>query len=119
MLGRLRCWTKSPKHHASWFITSAQCYRSNGHKIKGGEQRTDVVENLRKPGDVRHLCCGTHPTFVGSDGNPMMVNVASAVNEVTTAYNVDEHQLELTLKIPSDRPLQRVAMKDSKKTENR
>jgi len=49
----------------------------------------------------------------------MMVNVASAVNEVTTAYNVDEHQLELTLKIPSDRPLQRVAMKDSKKTENR
>ncbi len=38
--------------------------------------------------------------FVGSDGNPMTVKVASAVNEITAAYNVD--QLELTLKIPSD-----------------
>ncbi|KAI9462830.1 hypothetical protein BJY52DRAFT_1203094 [Lactarius psammicola] len=52
----------------------------------------------------------------------LTVKVASAVNEVTAAYNVDEHQLELTLKIPSDWPLQRVTVKDSKRigvTENR
>jgi hypothetical protein len=41
--------------------------------------------------------------------------VASAVNEVTVAYNIDEHQLELTLKIPNDWPLQRVTIKDSKR----
>lgn len=45
----------------------------------------------------------------------LTVKVASAVNEVTAAYNVDEHQLELTLKIPSDWPLQRVTVKDSKR----
>ncbi|KAH9959432.1 hypothetical protein BC827DRAFT_504162 [Russula dissimulans] len=42
------------------------------------------------------------------------VKVASAVNEVTAAYNIDEHQLELTLKIPNDWPLQRIVVKDSK-----
>ena len=45
----------------------------------------------------------------------LVVKVASAVNEVTVAYNVDEHQLELTLKIPNDWPLQRVTIKDSKR----
>lgn len=45
----------------------------------------------------------------------LTVKVASAVNEVTAAYNVDEHQLELTLKIPNDWPLQRVTVKDSKR----
>jgi hypothetical protein len=45
----------------------------------------------------------------------LTVKVASAVNEVTAAYNVDDHQLELTLKIPSDWPLQRVTVKDSKR----
>ncbi|KAH9005649.1 hypothetical protein EDB86DRAFT_3177955 [Lactarius hatsudake] len=45
----------------------------------------------------------------------LTVKVASAVNEVTAAYNVDEHQLEITLKIPSDWPLQRVTVKDSKR----
>ncbi|KAI0273234.1 hypothetical protein BGY98DRAFT_998534 [Russula aff. rugulosa BPL654] len=45
----------------------------------------------------------------------LTVKVASAVNEVTAAYNVDEHQLEITLKIPNDWPLQRVTVKDSKR----
>ena len=45
----------------------------------------------------------------------LAVKVASAVNEVTVVYNVDEHQLELTLKIPNDWPLQRVTIKDSKR----
>jgi len=45
----------------------------------------------------------------------LAVKVASAVNEVTVAYNVDDHQLELTLKIPNDWPLQRVTIKDSKR----
>jgi E3 ubiquitin-protein ligase listerin len=45
----------------------------------------------------------------------LTVKVASAVNEVTAGYNVDEHQLEITLKIPNDWPLQRVAVKDSKR----
>ncbi|KAI0305195.1 hypothetical protein B0F90DRAFT_1702407 [Multifurca ochricompacta] len=45
----------------------------------------------------------------------LTIKVANAVNEVTAAYNVDEHQLELTLKIPNDWPLQRVTVKDSKR----
>jgi E3 ubiquitin-protein ligase listerin len=45
----------------------------------------------------------------------LTVKVASAVNEVTAGYNVDEHQLEITLKIPNDWPLQRVTVKDSKR----
>ncbi len=49
------------------------------------------------------------------DAENLTVKVASAVNEVTVAYTVDEHQLELTLKIPSDWPLQRVTIKDSKR----
>jgi hypothetical protein len=44
----------------------------------------------------------------------LTVKVASVVNEVTAAYNIDEHQLELTLKIPNDWPLQRITVKDSK-----
>jgi E3 ubiquitin-protein ligase listerin len=45
----------------------------------------------------------------------LTVKVASVVNEVTAAYIVDEQQLELTLKIPNDWPLQRVTVKDSKR----
>ncbi|KAI9465539.1 hypothetical protein BJY52DRAFT_1244588 [Lactarius psammicola] len=55
-----------------------------------------MVENPRKFGDVRHLCCAS--------------------------YNVYEYQLGLILKIPSDWPLQRVTVNDPKRigvTENR
>jgi E3 ubiquitin-protein ligase listerin len=45
----------------------------------------------------------------------LTVKVANAVNEVTAAYVVDEQQLELTLKIPNDWPLQRITVKDSKR----
>jgi E3 ubiquitin-protein ligase listerin len=45
----------------------------------------------------------------------LTVKVASVVNEVTAVYIVDDQQLELTLKIPNDWPLQRVTVKDSKR----
>jgi hypothetical protein len=40
--------------------------------------------------------------------------VASTVNEVTASYLVDEHQLEMTLKMPLDWPLHPIEIKDSK-----
>jgi len=45
----------------------------------------------------------------------MTVKVASSVNEVTASYQVDDHQLEMTLKMPSDWPLHQIEIKDSKK----
>lgn len=45
----------------------------------------------------------------------MTIKVAQAVNEVTASYLVDEHQLEMTLKMPSDWPLHTVEIKDLKK----
>ncbi|KAF9003444.1 hypothetical protein BDQ17DRAFT_1425395 [Cyathus striatus] len=45
----------------------------------------------------------------------MTVKVATAVNEVTASYLVDEHQLEIKLKIPSDWPLHRIEVKDVKR----
>ncbi|KAI0263034.1 hypothetical protein BC834DRAFT_828029 [Gloeopeniophorella convolvens] len=45
----------------------------------------------------------------------LAVRVAGAVHEVTAAYNVDEHQLEITLKVPPEWPLQRIAVKDSRR----
>jgi hypothetical protein len=45
----------------------------------------------------------------------MTVKVATSVNEVTAAYTVDEHQLEITLKLPSDWPLHPIEVKDTKK----
>jgi len=45
----------------------------------------------------------------------MTVKVASAVNEVVASYLVDEHQLEMKLKIPVDWPLHRIEIKDGKK----
>ena len=44
----------------------------------------------------------------------MSVKVAQAVNEVVAAYSVDEHQLEIKLRIPVDWPLHRVEVKDVK-----
>ncbi|CAK5264279.1 unnamed protein product [Mycena citricolor] len=42
----------------------------------------------------------------------LTVKVASNVNEVSAAYLVDEHQLEIKLKIPSDWPLHKIEVKD-------
>jgi len=45
----------------------------------------------------------------------MTVKVANSVNEVTASYLVDEHQLEITLKLPPDWPLHPIEVKDTKK----
>lgn len=45
----------------------------------------------------------------------MTIKVAQAVNEVTASYLVDEHQLEITLKLPVDWPLHTIEIKDTKK----
>ncbi|TRM62271.1 hypothetical protein BD626DRAFT_558116 [Schizophyllum amplum] len=43
-----------------------------------------------------------------------VVKVATAVHEVTASYTVDEHQLEMKLKIPADWPLHKIEMRDVK-----
>lgn len=45
----------------------------------------------------------------------LSVKVAAAVNEVQASYLVDEHQLEIKLKIPSDWPLHKIEVKDMKR----
>lgn len=45
----------------------------------------------------------------------LTVKVALAVNEVTATYIVDEHPLEITLKLPGDWPLHNIELRDSKK----
>ena len=45
----------------------------------------------------------------------MTIKVAQNVNEVTASYLVDEHHLELTLKLPNDWPLHNIEIKDLKK----
>jgi len=45
----------------------------------------------------------------------LSIKVASNVNEVTAVYTVDEQQLEITLKIPSEWPLREIEIKDSKR----
>ncbi|KAJ7746508.1 hypothetical protein DFH07DRAFT_962981 [Mycena maculata] len=42
----------------------------------------------------------------------LTIKVAAAVNEVVASYLVDEHQLEIKLKIPSDWPLHKIEVKD-------
>ncbi|KAA1476143.1 hypothetical protein DENSPDRAFT_874439 [Dentipellis sp. KUC8613] len=52
----------------------------------------------------------------------MAIKVASNLNEVSAVYTIDEQQLELTLKIPTDWPLHGIEVKDSKRlgvSENR
>lgn len=44
----------------------------------------------------------------------LTVKVAPAVNEVIASYLVDEHQLEIKLKIPVDWPLHKIEIKDVK-----
>lgn len=43
------------------------------------------------------------------------VKVFPSVNEVMASYLVDEHQLELKLKVPGALPLQRIEVKEVKK----
>lgn len=45
----------------------------------------------------------------------LTIKVANAVNEVVASYLVDEHQLEIKLKIPSDWPLHKIEIKDLKR----
>lgn len=45
----------------------------------------------------------------------MSIKVAAAVNEVQASYLVDEHQLEIKLKIPTDWPLHKIEVKDLKR----
>ncbi|EGO03442.1 hypothetical protein SERLA73DRAFT_101568 [Serpula lacrymans var. lacrymans S7.3] len=44
----------------------------------------------------------------------LAVKVAPAASEVTASYTVDEHALELTLRMPSDWPLHRMEIRDTK-----
>lgn len=43
------------------------------------------------------------------------VGVASSTNEVVASYLVDEHQLEIKIRIPSDWPLHKVEVRDVKR----
>lgn len=45
----------------------------------------------------------------------LTIKVASSVNEVVASYLVDDHQLEIKLKIPSDWPLHKIEIKDLKR----
>ncbi|KAI0945042.1 hypothetical protein AcV7_001681 [Taiwanofungus camphoratus] len=42
------------------------------------------------------------------------IKVANTVNEVTASYAVDEHHLEITVKLPSDYPLHGIEIRDPK-----
>ena len=44
----------------------------------------------------------------------LSVKVSVPLNEVVASYFVDEHQLEIRLKIPVDWPLNRIEVKDTK-----
>lgn len=44
----------------------------------------------------------------------LSVKVSTPLNEVVASYLVDEHQLEIKLKIPMDWPLNKIEVKDMK-----
>ncbi|KAI9062239.1 hypothetical protein FKP32DRAFT_1593812 [Trametes sanguinea] len=46
-------------------------------------------------------------------GENVSIKVAGAVNEVTASFTVDEQQLELTVKLPTDWPLHTIEVKNS------
>jgi hypothetical protein len=48
------------------------------------------------------------------EADNFVVKLAAAVREVSAIYTVDDQQLEFTLKIPSNWPLQRIELRDSK-----
>ena len=57
----------------------------------------------------------SHATTDSLADENMSVKVASAVNEVAAAYSVDEHQLEIRLRIPGDWPLHKIEVRDVKR----
>ena len=44
----------------------------------------------------------------------LTIKVLTAVNEVTASYLIDEHQLEINLKLPSDWPLHSIEVRDKR-----
>ena len=57
----------------------------------------------------------SHATSDGLIDDSMSIKVAGAVNEVVAAYSVDDHQLEIKIKIPVDWPLHKVEVRDVKR----
>ncbi|KAF8970121.1 hypothetical protein BDZ97DRAFT_1792056 [Flammula alnicola] len=57
----------------------------------------------------------SHAASDGLADEHLSVKVASAVNEVVAAYSVDEHQLEIKLRIPGDWPLHKIEVRDVKR----
>ncbi|KAF9477335.1 hypothetical protein BDN70DRAFT_881303 [Pholiota conissans] len=57
----------------------------------------------------------SHSVSDGLADDVMSVKVANAVNEVAAAYSVDEHQLEIRLRIPPDWPLHKIEVRDVKR----
>lgn len=45
----------------------------------------------------------------------LTIKIAKATHEVTASYMVDEHQLELTLRLPADWPLHGIEVRDEKR----
>ncbi|PIL27721.1 hypothetical protein GSI_10874 [Ganoderma sinense ZZ0214-1] len=66
--------------------------------------RTEL-ERVKDPDAVQEL---------GGENENVTIKVASAVNEVTAAYAVDELKLELTIKLPVDWPLHTIDIRDSR-----
>ncbi|KAF9556293.1 hypothetical protein CPC08DRAFT_820566 [Agrocybe pediades] len=56
-----------------------------------------------------------HSTKDGLADDNLSIKVAPAVNEVVAAYSVDEHQLEIRLKVPGDWPLHKIEVRDVKR----
>ena len=57
----------------------------------------------------------THAASDGLADDNMSVKVATALNEVAAAYSVDDHQLEIRLRIPNDWPLHKIEVRDVKR----
>lgn len=70
--------------------------------------RTEL-EHVKAPESMAQFVDASDPD------KSLKVKVASNVNEVSAAYAVDDHQLEIRLKIPTDWPLHRIEVKDAKR----
>lgn len=57
----------------------------------------------------------TGPEGAELNDDHMAIKVATAVDEITASYSIDEHQIEMTLKIPLDWPLHVIEAKDFKR----
>ena len=84
-------------------------------------QLTNVVTNYTSTyfspvlirSELEHV--RSHAVSDGLADDVMSVKVANAVNEVAAAYSVDEHQLEIRLRIPPDWPLHKIEVRDVKR----